>query len=184
MQFTATLLASIFAASATALPQSTPIPADGKFGIITIRSGSAIQNSGVQAARNSLFVGLPKQNASCDAETNYATFYLLDEELRLYAASATPQTIFVDRSGMGQGKIGYVTGAQGLGRNWETKGWALNNNQLEFDGTGIQACPGSIDGAWSLWLQGSATPGYNQNCTGVIAAAIEAKEPIGCLYTQ
>jgi hypothetical protein len=184
MQLKTFALASAAAMTASALPQSTPVADGSTFGIITIRSGSEIQNAGVQAAKRSLFVNLPDQGASCDAETNFATFYIKDEELHLYAASATPQTIFGDRSGMGMGKIGYVTGAEGLGRNWETKGWALNDNALEFDGTGIQACPGSIDGAWSLWLQGSATPGWNQNCTGVISSAIATESPIGCVYTQ
>lgn len=83
------------------------------------------------------------------------------------------------------GKIGYVTGAEPLGKNWETKGWALTtNNELEFDGTGIQACPGSIDNAWSIWLQGVEKPGWNENCTGVIAAAYGTENPIGCVYTQ
>ena len=82
------------------------------------------------------------------------------------------------------GKIGYVTGAEPLGKNWETKGWALENNELKFKDTGIQACPGSIDGAWSLWLEGVAEPGYNKNCTGVIAAAYATENPIGCWYTS
>jgi len=82
------------------------------------------------------------------------------------------------------GKIGYVKGAEPLGRYWETKGWTLTNNELKFHDTGLQACPGSIDGAWSLWLQGSATPGWNQNCTGVVTVAKATEDPIGCLYTQ
>ncbi|KAF2685626.1 cell wall protein PhiA [Lentithecium fluviatile CBS 122367] len=187
MQFTTAFLASAAALTASALPQSivTPIPADAKFGVITIRSGSPIHNQALQAARNSLLVGAKSQNASCDADTNFATFYINDEELFLYAASATPQTIFVDRSGMGMGKIGYVTGAEPLGRNWETRGWAIGaNNELQFDGTGIQACPGAIDGSWSIWLQGLEKPGWNENCTTVAGTAIKTDNPIGCLYTQ
>ena len=104
MQFTTAFIASAAALTASALPQSlsTPIPEGSEFGVITIRSGSEIQNAAVQAARGSLLVGAKSQNASCDAETNSATFYIKDEELHLYAASATPQTIFVDRSGMGK----------------------------------------------------------------------------------
>lgn len=83
------------------------------------------------------------------------------------------------------GKIGYVTGAEQLGKNWETKGWALNqNNELLFDGTGIQACPGSIDGSWSIWLQGVEKPGYHENCTGVTGVAMKADNPISCVYTS
>lgn len=101
MQFTTAFLASAAALTASALPQTTPLAADAKFGVITIRSGSPIQNAAIQAAQRSLLVGATSQNASCDAEANSATFYIQDEELFLYAASATPQTIFVDRSGMG-----------------------------------------------------------------------------------
>ena len=84
----------------------------------------------------------------------------------------------------GMGKIGYTTGAEPLGKNWETKGWTLDNNELRFKDTGIQACPGSIDGSWSIWLQGVDKPGWNENCTGVTGAAIKADSPIGCLYTE
>ena len=184
------ILASAAAITASALPtgsEPTTPSTDtlSAFGLITIHSGSEVQNAGVQAARASLLVNAKSQNASCDAETNFATFYIKDEELFLYAASATPQTIFVDRSGMGMGKIGYVTGAEPLGRNWETKGWTQNSTTgLVFDGTSLQACPGSIDGSWSLWLAGVAEPAYIKNCTGVKMHVVETAEPIGCLYTQ
>jgi hypothetical protein len=104
MQFTTAFLASAAAVTASALPQTTPIATGHGFGLITIRSGSAIQNSGVQAASSGLFVGLKSQNASCDAESNFATFYINeDKELHLWESSTSyrPQTIFVDRSGMG-----------------------------------------------------------------------------------
>jgi len=181
MLFQSILLASTAAMTASALPAAS----SQTFGFITIHSGSPVQNSGVQAARASLLVNAKSQNASCDAETNFATFYIQDEELHLYAASATPQTIFVDRSGMGMGKIGYVTGAEPLGRNWETKGWTADETDgLQFQGTGLQACPGAIDGGWSLWLAGVAEPGYIKNCTGVKLHQVLTTEPIGCLYTE
>lgn len=99
MLFQSIILAATAAITASALPTVTV--AQTTFGLITIHSGSEVQNAGVQAARGSLLVNAKSQNASCDVETNFATFYIQDEELHLYAASATPQTIFVDRSGMG-----------------------------------------------------------------------------------
>jgi hypothetical protein len=102
MQFTTAFLASAAALTASALPQTTPITTGQGFGLITIRSGS--ENSGVQAANSGLFVGLKSQNASCDAETNFATFYInKEQELHLWESSTSyrPTTIFVDRSGMG-----------------------------------------------------------------------------------
>lgn len=182
MQLKTLLVSSSVALGAIAAP--APAPSSQTFGLIAIRSGSAVQNSGVQAALSSLFVNLPSQNASCDATTNFATFYIQDTELHLYAASATPQTIFVDRSGMGQGKIGYVTGAEPLGKNWETKGWTVSDQELQFDGTGLQACPNSVDGGWSLWLAGVEKPGFNEGCLGIGARAVETDAPIGCLYTE
>jgi hypothetical protein len=82
------------------------------------------------------------------------------------------------------GKIGYVTGDQSLGRYWETKGWALSaSNELQFKSTGIQACPGSIDSAWSVWLQGVDKPGHNENCEAIVGSAVATEEPIACQYT-
>lgn len=99
MQFTTAILASAAALTASALPQNVPIGPDTKFSVVTILPGSVLQNSPVQAARTGLLVNAKSQNASCSAPTNSATFFLQDEELQLYGASATPQTIFVDRSG-------------------------------------------------------------------------------------
>lgn len=84
----------------------------------------------------------------------------------------------------GQGKIGYITGSESLGRYWQTKGWALDaNRMLTFAGTGLQACP-SIQGSWSLWLQGVEKPGFNEDCTHVAVAAMKVRDPVGCVYTH
>lgn len=176
---------------AAALPQAAPVNAEAAFGLITIKSGSQVQNSGVQASLRSLFVNLPQQNATCDAEHNFATFYIKDSKLYLYPRKPTScgnhdeelQTIFVDRSGMGMGKIGYITGDEGLGRYWETEGWALGDGGLKFKDTGIQACPNSIDGGWSLWLQGVQKPGWNENCTAVNTKPVATENAIGCRYS-
>ena len=208
MQFTTALIASAAALTASALPQTTPVATGDRFGVITIRSGSEIQNSPIQAARGSLMVNAKSQNASCDAPTNSATFYINeDKELYLQESKSSyrPQRMFVDRSGMGkstsslrmhpqrlgfsnnitgQGKIGYLTGAQPLGRNYETKGWTAENNQLRFDGSGIQACPGGVDGSWSIWLTGLDKPGFLEGCVGVTGAIYKTENPIGCWYTE
>ena len=98
----------LFLGASTALPTvanngSAPLPADAKFGLMALRSASPVHFAGFEAARSSLFVNLPAQNASCDdpLNANQATFYLQDSELYLYAASATPQQLYADRSGMG-----------------------------------------------------------------------------------
>ncbi|KAF2634216.1 hypothetical protein P280DRAFT_297933 [Massarina eburnea CBS 473.64] len=185
MQFTTAFVAASAALTASALPQTTPIAADAKFGILAIHSGSDIQNTPFQAALSSIIIGANSQNASCDAPTNSATFYLQDSELKLFAESATPQSLFVDRSGMGQGKVGFVTGAQPLPSNAETKGWAIDDkNVLSFNGEGLQACPNSIDGAWSVWLSGTTNPAGNSECIGISPAVQVADPAIGCSYTS
>ena len=185
MQFTTALLASAAALTASALPQAAPVEDGKRFGVVAIRSGSPIQNLAIQAAHADLMIGADSQGAGCDAPTNSATFYLSKEELYLHTGGATPQKIFVDRSGMGQGNIGYITGAQPLGRNWETKGWAVSEtNELKFDGTGLQACPGSPEYGWSVWLQGLDKPGWNENCTSISNLVVKTDNPIGCWYTQ
>lgn len=153
------------------------------FGVIAIRSGSPIQNAGFQASDSRLVVGATKQNASCSS--NFASFWINgDGELNLFSTDNPPQKVFVDRSGMGQGIVGYVTGAQPLVRNGETKGWAVKNNALEFDGTSLQACPGAIDNAWSLWLSGVTNPGGNSGCLGISTLVVNTTSPVSCTYSQ
>jgi len=104
MQFTTTSLFSTIVALAAAAPApQLPVAENPQyFSLIAIHSGSAVQYSPFSAAKSSLFAGLPDQAASCDKEgQKTATFYLASGELFLYAASATPQQVFVDRSGMG-----------------------------------------------------------------------------------
>jgi hypothetical protein len=101
MQFTAAVIASV-AALASALPQTTPIQDGDRFGVITILSGSPIQNAALQASRRGIIVGANSQNATCDTPTNSATFYIVNQELFLHSTDAPYQSIFVDRSGMGK----------------------------------------------------------------------------------
>ncbi|KAI1407892.1 cell wall protein PhiA [Hypoxylon sp. FL1857] len=182
--------ASLLLGASTALPQATPwapLSPDAKFSLMALRSASEVHFSSVEAAKSSLFLNLPNQNASCDAgPADYATFYLQDGGLYLYAASATPQQLYVDRSGMGQGKLGYTTGAQPPPRNGERTSFELDeNNDLMFNGAGFLACPDSIDGAWSVWVSaGVDQPGGNEGCLGVSVRAVEAFAPNGCLYTE
>ncbi|KAM0323745.1 hypothetical protein ACHAQA_008682 [Verticillium albo-atrum] len=180
------------AASAAALPASTgAIPAGAKFNLLALRSASPVHFAEVSAAKSSLFLKLPSQNATCDdscgKSSGSATFYLNDDGgLYLYRASATPQQVFVDRSGMGQGVVGYTTGAQPPPRNGERTGWVLDEaGDLTLDGSSFIACPNSIDGAWSLWVSaGVDQPGGNEGCLGISARAVEVKNPDSCLYTE
>lgn len=102
MQFKNIILAASAAATAAALPATESSTSNPTFGIVSIRSGSAVQYAPFNAALSSIFAGLPNQNASCARpEEQTATFYIQDGGLFLYDQSATPQQIYVDRSGMG-----------------------------------------------------------------------------------
>ncbi|PWY75474.1 hypothetical protein BO70DRAFT_364029 [Aspergillus heteromorphus CBS 117.55] len=187
MQFKNLILAASAAVTASALPaaNTTSTTGESTFGVIAIHSTSAVQYAAFAAAKSSLFAGLAHPNATCarPAEQS-ATFYINDGALFLYDESATPQEIFVDASGMGQGVIGYTTGAQSA--PGERKGWAIDaNDHLQFGGKDLIACPNSIDGAWSIWADaGYANPGYNSDCVGIAARVEKTSNPNGCVYTQ
>merc|ERR1712187_81568 len=188
MQLKNLVLAASAAATVSALPTAQAENAGEKtFGIVSIHSGSAVQYASFNAAKSSLFAGLPSQNASCarpDEQT--ATFYIKDGALYLYDQSATPQEFYVDRSGMGQGKIGYTTGAQPAPKNSARTGWDINaQHHLQFGGSDLIACPNSIDGAWSIWASADvANPAGNKDCTGIAARVEETNNPNGCKYTE
>ena len=169
-------------------PTTIPVPGpDDKFGLIAIRSGSPVQNTGITASKGRLTVG-GKQDASCDKpDTNFATFYIDSEgSAFLYAASATPQQLWVDASGMGQGIVGYTTGAQPTPRNASRGKFAVDaDGHLTFEGISAQACPtGSEDTGYSLWFSTLEKPGYNEGCLPIALRAIKADEPVGCFYSE
>jgi hypothetical protein len=99
MQLKNILIATGLAATATA----TPAAQSSTFGVVAIHSGSGVQYSAFNAAKSSIFAGLSTQKASCARPKEQdATFYINDGALYLYDKSATPQEIYVDRSGMGK----------------------------------------------------------------------------------
>ncbi|KAG0160807.1 hypothetical protein PDIDSM_8337 [Penicillium digitatum] len=174
------------AASVSAVVSAAPSTQSKTFGVVAIHSGSGVQYSAFNAAESSIFAGLPNQGASCVCpEEQQATFYIYDGALYLYDHSATPQEIYVDRSGMGQGRIGYTTGAQPAPQNSERKGWTEKDGHLQFAGNDLIACPNSIGGAWSIWASaGVANPAGNADCVGIAARVVETTNPNGCSYTS
>ncbi|KAI0909602.1 hypothetical protein F4824DRAFT_457789 [Ustulina deusta] len=185
--------AAMVCEAATTTPSSTAIAAGKPFGLLALRSASPIHFAQFDAALSSIFLSLPSQNATCDDGTqpttaDSATFSLSEDGgLYLYAASATPQQLFVDRSGMGQGKLGYTTGAQPAPLNGERAAFAIDESgDLTFNGAGFIACPNSIDGAWSVWVSaGVSNPGGNSDCLGLSARTVEvADAPNSCIYTS
>ncbi|KAK8096472.1 hypothetical protein PG999_012416 [Apiospora kogelbergensis] len=160
---------ALTAASAATVSAQTPI--GQTFGVLSIHSGSPVQYAGWSASSRGIFNLGPAQNASCDkgAKEEFATFHLNDKsELFLYSTGNPVQQVYVDRSGMGQGIVGYTTG----------------DGHLKFDGADFQSCPGYVDGAYKIWLAGTSNPGGNSDCVAVAARVQTLSEPVGCLYQQ
>ncbi|CAG7915779.1 unnamed protein product [Penicillium olsonii] len=170
------------AAATTALPTAQP----NTFTLLAVHPGSDVDGISLNAAQRSIFAGLASQNADCArAEKQVATFYIKDEALYLYGKSESPQELYVDRSGMGQGRLGYTTGAEGGSRNAEREGWAIEGGNLQFSGSDLIACPKSVGDSWSLWVSaGVSSPGGNSDCVGITARVQEAPNPNACTYTS
>ncbi|KAJ3458952.1 hypothetical protein MRS44_013061 [Fusarium solani] len=183
MQIKALLFAPLVA---TGLVSAVPSSKATNFELLALRSASDIHFSPVQAALNHLFLHLPHQKATCDAKPdNHATFSLVDGELYLYRKSGMRQKLYVDRSGMGQGILGYTTGNEPGPRNGERKGWKINKyGDLTFDGAGFIACTDSTKGSWSVGISiGLSNPGGNEHCLGFTARTITTRKPNSCKYT-
>lgn len=193
MKFTTAAITATAAALVSASPvqvnTSDKIQDGDVFTLLALRSASEIHYAKVQAANSGLLINTPAQNASCSEPTDYASFQLFNGNLYLYTQNP-PQQIFVDRSGMGQGLIGYTTGAQPIGRNQERTSFAINDdNQLVFRDqsgrdTGLLACPNASPAGWSVWLAGVDNPGGNSGCVGFGALAVKSNEPVFCSYTS
>ncbi|KAH7171259.1 hypothetical protein EDB81DRAFT_778066 [Dactylonectria macrodidyma] len=182
MQIKNLLLAPLVAAGVvSAAPAST-----NTFEVLSLRSASGIHFTGFQASNNNIRLKQATQGATCKSPTdNLATFKLVDGNLFLYHEGTTPQQLFVDRSGMGQGKLGYTTNVKEIPTRWERTGWAVDGNgDLKFKGVGFLACP-SGDGSWNVWMNaGFSQPGGSSGCLSLTARAIKIGKPNSCTYTQ
>ncbi|KAL1869619.1 hypothetical protein Daus18300_005473 [Diaporthe australafricana] len=187
------LAAATMVASATAAPrmharQSNGTVPDGTpFSMLSIRSGSDLQYATFSASQGGLALNAgAEQGATCaNGEQEYATFVLNQGELSLYTPANVTQTLYTDRSGMGQGVLQYSTQPGGYlpGRNSETKGWVVDQyGDLTFDGASLIACPNGD--SYSVWVSaGVANPGGSSNCTGIAVRTSVATEPNACTYT-
>ncbi|KAG9257208.1 uncharacterized protein F5Z01DRAFT_647966 [Emericellopsis atlantica] len=195
MKFTA--LTTLFAAGLTSAapaptPSATPSTNVKAFNLMTLRSASPIHFGQVSASKSNIFVNLPEdaQDATCDAKvTNGATFSLRDGALFLYNEDTDEeQQVWVDRSGMGQGNVGYISGGQNPPRNAELTGWTSTVNgdfsYLNFNGAGLIACPAVPEGSWSVWVNAGVTnPGGSEGCLGFNAMVQPTEEPVSCTYS-
>ena len=78
----------------------------------------------------------------------------------------------------------YVPKDAGLGRNFETKGWNVDeNDNLRFKDQSLQACPSTVDSTWSLWLAGVGKPAGLEGCLGFSARTLTNENPVKCSYS-
>lgn len=211
MQLT-TVILSLFAAAASAAPAGASCPAPArKFGIMALRSASAIHFAQVGASQSKMVLHLPenKLDAQCtDGKARAdAIFYIQDGQLFLFGGKDKVQQFFTDRSGMGehanalvsmmmvllipktgigQGVLQYFNkGETGLGSKFELKGWAVDaNDNLTFNGAGLLACPSTTDASWYIWVSaGIDKPAGQEGCLGFNARTITTVDPVKCTYS-
>lgn len=89
---------------------------------------------------------------------------------------------FSNKGYIAQGKTGYSNAAPA---GSEFLGWKLSNVILTFKGKNLIACPNSIEGSWSVWVDvGVAQPGGNSGCVPFTAKPIVDQTPNKCTYTE
>ncbi|KAG9189294.1 hypothetical protein G6011_06162 [Alternaria panax] len=158
------------------------------FRLMSLRTGTPIQFGNVQAVKGGLSINALKQDSYCtEPDVNYATFTLTPEgDLYLYTPNP-PLQAYVDRSGMGQGALQFTTGVQPIGRNQERGPFAIDDqSNLVFAANngivGFQACPGTAENGWSVWLSGVSTPAGIEGCTPFTMKALKEETPVRCNY--
>lgn len=186
MQFKNLILTPLVAAG---IASAAPNPDVKVFQAVALRSASPIHHTYLQASENGFALKLKDQGASCDkgAKEDAATFSLNTKtgEMLLYSRSNPRQQAFTDRSGMGQGLMGYRTGAQPLCTRCEQDKWAITKDgELQYDGKKFRACP-QEDGSYSVWVSaGVDNPAGNKDCVSVSFTTSKVTKPVGCLYSQ
>lgn len=170
-------------ASFTGSALSADPSAPRAFDVMALRSASPVHFAALRAARGSLLLNLDEQKAECKGENTRATMYIQDTRLFLYS-SDQPQRVFVDRSAMGQGIIRYIDHDQTAPQNAEFKGWSINaDGNLVFDNKVLQACPGAIGHAWSVWTALVVEPAGLKGCLGFSPRALDNDRPVSCRYS-
>lgn len=156
------------------------------FGVLSIHSGSEVQYAGWSATQNAIW-NLAEQKPSCDRNERpqFATFWINKEDngLYLYSSNNPPNQLWVDRSGMGQGKMGYTVGvATPPPKNSERGPFTITDGHLQFDGSDFLACSGYDNGAYEIFVDVGIEHPAGNNCTAIAAKVLETKTPIGCQY--
>ena len=78
----------------------------------------------------------------------------------------------------------FTKGPTAPGGRLEVKGWAVDeNDNLNFKGTGLQACP-NTDGSWNIWLAGVEKPAGIEGCLPFVGRTITDTKPVKCTYSN
>ncbi|KAH7050203.1 hypothetical protein B0J12DRAFT_600315 [Macrophomina phaseolina] len=178
--FFQTIIATLTAATA-----ATAAPTTSKrqyFSGVATQPGSPIDNARISASNSSLWLHHAQDAFRGQEGQDLATFYLDGDAAYLYCASAPPEQLFVDLSGMGHGQVGYTFGAPSPApRNSQRNGFAVDaDGRLTFDRTRWWACPTGLgDGSYGIWLNKGS-----DKCVGFVFRVEYTEAPVGCLYSH
>lgn len=181
-------IAASLAAVSFAAPACQAQPVDNpyqKFTLVAINSGTDVQYADVSAGLGKLWLKRTPQGAVCDKPSERAFLDIVDGAGFLYSRPVPQgQQLWVDRSGMGQGNLGFTTGGQAIPRNGERTGFGISGGHFQFDGKDFIACP-SVNGTYGLYVDvGIENPAGNKDCLPVALRVTNETDPIACYYTE
>ncbi|KAF7914131.1 uncharacterized protein EAF01_000541 [Botrytis porri] len=176
--FSKTFIATLLASSAAASPIVSARAAGDAFGLISIRSGSDIQNQAITASGGRLWIG--KETASYCPDTvvtdcpngTSTTFVAGESNLGLNTEVPGGQQVYIATDS----SVSYTIPHSGDIHGGVASGWKYTAGEngslgsLSFPGYGFIACPGEGAGVYGIFLTpGGAATG---NCTGISVATV------------
>ncbi|KAH7303928.1 hypothetical protein B0I35DRAFT_154977 [Stachybotrys elegans] len=169
-------------------PLLAGVAAAQAFRLVAENACSPIHNGYFNAALSNIYINLEQNDALCPSVNNPSTVIMsiIGDGLYFSSSRNPVQTVWVDRSAAGQGKIGYLTQDHWIPPGAEFNGWSLDDSgSLTFDGASFIACPNGLNGAWTVWLNvGIAQPGGNVGCVPVLGREAVTYLPYAsCTYT-
>ncbi|TGO10804.1 hypothetical protein BTUL_0125g00180 [Botrytis tulipae] len=173
--FSKTFIATLLASSAAATPIVSARAASDAFGLISIRSGTDLQNQAITASGGRLYIGKKTSSycpleAGCPAGTS-TTFVAVGSTLSLNTEVPGGQQVYIatDHS------VSFTQAHSGNTHGGVVSGWTYTAGEngslgsLSFPDYGFIACRES-DGLYGVFLThgGSGTG----NCTGIAVATV------------
>ncbi|GAO14150.1 uncharacterized protein UV8b_06554 [Ustilaginoidea virens] len=185
MKFTAAIASSILLSGST-LAAPTTTNRSWPFIITSMGSPTPVHYGRLTAANMGFTINGSNQGAQCDKENDSATFQLQGSQLFLYSANNEVQQVFVDRSGMGGGAIGYFDNTKSApGSHFELDGWSINHkDQLVFGNSKLAACPPYEEGGvWTVRVISTENQAESKSCIHFDARVTPQDNPSSCIYS-